>query len=539
MRLRETKDVSKSTRPGDRGLVGLGVGVILAAVLLFGFPGTQLLWLALGVVLAAWGWYRRGDASKVERTAMLDRPSSVQIDLRHEPTSPRKMAPEVTVARSVDGRNEDRPHGEAVRHAELDQDLTAFERDLVAWLERASAILSTTGGSLAGAAPPDATSPNQTNPDKTTSDKTTPDETTPVVSSGLAETPTRVVSGVDSVSQAVNLVSLDRMVRRLEMVALNAAIEAARAKEYGRGFAIVASEVRSIGEKMKRELDGLAKTSIDGRGGSDVSRSPTRGEPSLARMAQLREALVELEGMLGAFRAKRDAEVAPGAQVTSKRSSAKASVPVASVASAAAVTTSKRVPPSQSLRPIAKGTPQAASGKALTALPRKELRAIESRRGSLGITGRIPARDANQPKSGTVPSLRPARIAATASASATPFASTNKPKTRASSATASKPRASRFKALGKEMVGKAVERVWRKSNPKDETPASTHADREFPDREVTSGGVESNLPAAGAAEVVDLRVEPEATASSAAGSPAEQDALNGGKDAEDKHFERY
>lgn len=50
------------------------------------------------------------------------------------------------------------------------------------------------------------------------------------------------------------LITLEQMARRLEMVALNAAIEAARAKEHGSGFSIVAKEVRVIAEKLRAQI---------------------------------------------------------------------------------------------------------------------------------------------------------------------------------------------------------------------------------------------------------------------------------------------
>jgi hypothetical protein len=53
---------------------------------------------------------------------------------------------------------------------------------------------------------------------------------------------------------SVQLEALEQLARRLEMIALNAAIEAARAKEYGSGFSIVAKEMRGISEKIKNAV---------------------------------------------------------------------------------------------------------------------------------------------------------------------------------------------------------------------------------------------------------------------------------------------
>jgi methyl-accepting chemotaxis protein len=84
----------------------------------------------------------------------------------------------------------------------------------------------------------------------------------------LVDTLTQHVTGFAAAMNQVRQSSsdIDRIAETTNILSLNAAIEAARAGEAGRGFAIVASEVKSLASKTRRATEEITRT-IDALGG--------------------------------------------------------------------------------------------------------------------------------------------------------------------------------------------------------------------------------------------------------------------------------
>ncbi|MDP2828200.1 MAG: methyl-accepting chemotaxis protein [Sulfuricellaceae bacterium] len=126
------------------------------------------------------------------------------------------------------------------------------------------------------------------------------------VLSGLIGEICDVESAVDEISGSVTefmnstitITNMTKQVRDIadqtNLLALNAAIEAARAGEQGRGFAVVADEVRKLAEKSShaaREIDAV--TQALSSQSESVNQSIERGQRSLASSQEHLESVVE------------------------------------------------------------------------------------------------------------------------------------------------------------------------------------------------------------------------------------------------------